>query len=283
MKIFVGLVTHPESRFNGAGEAMAELNFVAGALGSAGHEVVSLVSDRDDYDSNQYPLNVSRRLTSAWKQAELETRWRRYVASGGRQSTPSTWDVERVLASARRCLSAVGIPKAGRDLSEAGLRRLINIDLSHLRLWSAAIHEEADVVLVMEDDARFDSSLNTAQFVEMLTTFPREGLGFAVLSKSLSAQKLGLASHATVAGRVNAEHQYWVEMSPAVTNTVCANAYSLAMARKLVDEIDSSGLFPVHPIDWRLNQFLMNTSGVRCFWAEPAPFVQASMHGSGDQ
>lgn len=280
MKFFVGLVTHPGSRFNAGGEAVAELNLVVDALMSAGHEVVSLVSDRDDYDSDGYPLNVKRRLASAWKQAELETRWRRYVASGGRQSTPAGWDVERVLASTRRCLSAVGIPKAGGDLSEVGLRRLINIDLSHLRLCSAAIEDQADVVLVLEDDARFDRSLDMAQFVEMLTTFPREDLALAVLSRSLSTQELGLASHTTLAGRVDAEDQHWVEVSPAVTNTVCANAYSLAMARKLVDEISRTGLFPVHPIDWRLNQVLMNTSGVRCFWAEPAPFIQASMHGS---
>ena len=279
MKYFLGLVTHPASRFNSRGEATEQLRSVAAVLERAGHDVSYLVSDRNDYNSQELTLGIGSRMWSAWAQAQTERRWRRYLVTGPEQGPSGAgWDIQRAASTVRRCLSAAGFPGAGGDLSEAGLRRLLNIDLSHLRLWRAARATEADIAIILEDDAVWNSELDPRDICALLDQFPTTDRSFAVLSQSLSISELAVDTVHSVGAKKIQDNGALTEFATPITNTVCANAYSLHMVDLLLSSIQEDSLLPVQPIDWRLNQVLIGHSGVRCFWADPAPFIQSSMH-----
>ena len=279
MKYFLGVITHPASRFNSRGEAAEQLRSLASVLERAGHDVSYLVSDRNDFSAKELTLGIGSRIWSAWAQARTECRWRRYLVTGPEQRpSGARWDIQRATSTVRRCLSAAGVPGAGGDLSEAGLRRLLNIDLSHLRLWRAAQNTEADIALILEDDAVWNSELDPQDICTLLDQLPATDRSFAVLSHSLSISDLAVGALHSVAAKKIQDNGALIELPTPITNTVCANAYSLHMINLLLASIQEGALVPVQPIDWRLNQVLIDHSDVRCFWADPAPFIQSSMH-----
>jgi hypothetical protein len=69
-----------------------------------------------------------------------------------------------------------------------------------------------------------------------------------------------------------------------ITNTVCAILYSREFLTTLVQELEALPMEPVLSIDWKLNVALMNLfesnklDGFECWWVEPAPIKQMSMH-----
>ena len=138
MKLLLGLVTHAASRFNVDGSAVSQLEMIESFLSSRGHDVQGLVSDRDDFSNGAYRLGAITRVVSGWSQSGLEYRWNRHLAE--LESRPSLGKRLgsiglRLGSGARRALSAAQVPGLPRDTSRAGLTRLINIDLSHIRIW----------------------------------------------------------------------------------------------------------------------------------------------------
>lgn len=280
VKIFLGLVTHKGSRFNLDGAASRQITALAQEIAARGHAVDLLISDRDDFDPDRYPMSLSTRLASAWSQASLEARWRAYLdrVQGHPAATLTASSlVARAGSGTRRMLSALGMPGTGQDLSSQALVRLINIDLSHLRVWNAAHEYSADVVLALEDDARLTSTNSMVNVADVLEHLPTHRSTLVVLSESISPSDLGVH-------RILDRSHRWVEypqlrcLEFPITNTVCANAYSGALIADLVSNITTENLVPVHPIDWRLNQYLLDHPDITCLWSEQAPFVQMSMH-----
>lgn len=280
MKLFLGLVTHAGSRFNGDGSATYQLENIGSVLRSMGHDVESLVSDRDDFNADTYSLGMCARVASAWSQSELEYRWNKHIAEMESGASPGLQLGRvglRLGSGIRRVLSALEVPGLPHDTSRAGLARLINIDLSHIRLWKAAREFDADLALVLEDDARLDGPDSVHDVAQILECLPREEKMLAVLSSSLAPSRLRLQRLIGRAHPLNDPCSQVSVMPSAVTNTVCANAYSMPLLDDLVTSITPDSLYPVHPIDWRVNGFLLENPGVVGLWTQPAPFVQMSM------
>ena len=280
VKMFLGLVTHAGSRFNRDGAATDQVTGLAQILTGRGHEVGVLISNRDDFDPDTYRLGLSTRIASAWSQANLEGRWKAYVqrvqCRSAKASTAGSL-VARAGSGTRRTLSALGIAGSGADLSTEALKRLINIDLSHIRVWTAAHEFGADTVLVLEDDARLTHAGFATNVADVLEHLPTSELSLAVLSESISPTDLGVRRTLDHSNQLSDYPQLRMLESP-LTNTVCANAYSGKLIADLIASITPKNLIPVHPIDWRLNQYLLTHTDITCLWSEPAPFVQMSMH-----
>ena len=258
----LGLVTHPNSRFRSSGEAVCERVFQD--LLSFGIRTDRLVSDRNDAHDDRYRITHSVVRRSARAQAELETRWRNRIS----ESTSTPYDLA--------VKQAIGVKRGLAPT--AAFTRLLNIDYSHLRLWRHSVAVGAKATLVIEDDAQLVSDEIALLVGSLMDRFDDRSV-LVNCSESLDHRSLGverILQRAPVTGRIGT-----VEVSdprPTITNTVCANLYSAAVVGKLLWHIDHRGLVPVLPIDWRVNEFLIDNPDVSTWWLSPAPFVQGSMH-----
>jgi hypothetical protein len=276
--LFVGLVTHPRSRFNADGAATRRAEALVTALSDRGVSCELLVSDRDDYDPSALPLDTTDLRRSAAYQADLEYRWRRYLADGGgTPARPALVDVAMRVAMSVKRVATVSL--------EADVR-LLNIDLSHLRVLESGASSGAPWTLVLEDDARAaDAGRAAADLAALVGLDPADPLQFANLSESIPLDRLGVQGIVTSHSRDGLP--WLVATTRPVTNTVCANLYRSPFAARLASGIRARGLVPVAPIDWRLNEQVMDLyeGGVlgaeSCAWARPGVFLQGSMHGTG--
>ena len=258
----VGLVTHQGSRFRSQG--MATLESVSSAAKAAGINVRVLVSDRNDADPHQHFVTRRTVATSARYQAELEARWRAHVSGRGVSPTqiPLTLGMR-----ARRSFGSI-----------ESLSRLLNIDYSHLRLWRHSLAICASAALIIEDDAQLVDG-HVGEFLAVLAPHMEEQSVLANCSRSIAVDDLGVAGILVEATeKLQRQELRVTQTDRAVTNTVCANLYSREFLTRLVAFIDRRGLVPVAPIDWRVNEFLLDNPEMKTWWVDPAPFVQGSMH-----
>jgi len=264
-ELMVGLVTHEGSRFRSRG--MATLERVSTAAKAAGVDARVLVSDRNDADPHQHSLTRGTVAASARHQAEIEARWRAHV--GGREvsSVPSLLTLGM---QARRSFDSI-----------ESVLRLLNIDYSHLRVWRHALATGASAALVVEDDAQLVDE-HVGEFLADLLPLIQQHSVLLNCSRSIAVDDLGIASILREATTIFQFQEVRVtETDRAITNTVCANLYSHDFLEGLVAFIDRRGLFPVVPIDWRVNEFLLHHPEMQTWWVDPAPFVQGSMHEMG--
>jgi GR25 family glycosyltransferase involved in LPS biosynthesis len=156
--------------------------------------------------------------------------------------------------------------------------RLLNIDYSHLRVWRHALATGASAALVIEDDAQLvDERLG--EFLAALLPHIKDHSVLVNCSRSISVDDLGITQilrEATM--KLQLQEVRVTQTDRAITNTVCANLYSHEFLERLVAFIDRRGLVPVVPIDWRVNEFLLDNPETKTWWVDPAPFVQGSMH-----
>lgn len=275
--LFVGLVTHLRSRFNADGFATRQAQAIVDGLLARGLSADLLVSDRDDYDSEDRPLTRWDLVRSASYWSDLEYRWRRYLAEAGGRPARS--------AIADEALRLAMTVKRASSFDESDAIRLLNIDLSHLRVLDEGGRSGARWTLVLEDDARTDDMAACVdRIVEAIDAMDIAGTAFANLSESLSYDELGIEG--IVGGRAQEPIPDWlVGARRPVTNTVCANLYRSGFATQVAEGIRHRGLVPVAPIDWRLNEQIMgmHRAGLidrhSCLWARPGLFRQGSMHG----
>lgn len=290
--LFAAVVTHARSRFNVDGAAGAMLGGLAAALEQQGVATETLVSDRNDYDPEVLPITSRLLASSARHQARLEHRWRRYLADAGGTARPAAADVlVREAMWAKRLTAALGVDPRADAVARPGapdLVRLLNIDLSHLRVLDAAAERGAPWVLVLEDDAGIDDHDRAARSIRwLLDRLPGTGVSFANLSESIPLDELGVAPLLVPADDLVPPPDLGFTVMRArrpVTNTVCATLYEGGYARALADAIRSRGLTPVAPIDWRVNEVIMDMVGAgrlderSCVWVTPGLLLQRSMH-----
>lgn len=283
-RLFIGVVTHGRSRFHES--AVAQLAVLADAGAAAGWEVETLVSDRDDYDPEKTRVDRRVLMRSSCAQAALEYRWRRYLARAegmGALAGGVRWvQAAALLAGTATIRTARYLsPWPGAALTNLhGTRaviRLLNIDLSHLRVLRAGVASGADWILILEDDAQAAPGA-ISRLLPILAAAEEAEVSYVTASRSIDHDELGIDSLLEPA--VDGHRCARVP----VTNTVCAVAYRRGTGEWFADRVVGDGLVPVIPIDWRLNRAVMAAVAQgrmgrgSCWVLEPALFTQGSMH-----
>lgn len=277
-KLFLGLVTHPRSRFNADGRATQQITELSANLRGHGFTVETLISDRNDFDAVPQRIGLGTRFRSAWLQVETERAWAKYLQTG-RDPQATGRSPGRIFYLAMFIKRAISFLVSSRPLE-----RLANIDLSHLRVLREGINSEADWILVIEDDGVAENISVVAENLAFLISFAgiERADMFMNLSQSMSDIELGVDA---IMARAKEAHSFAdggkiVQISPPISNTVCANFYSPTFAARFANAIESQGILPSIPIDWRLNKLVMNSTvnDTRCYWVIPGMFIQESMH-----
>jgi hypothetical protein len=277
-KLFIGLVTHPRSRFNADGRATTQITDLSEMLRGYGFMVQTLISNRNDFDESPQRIGFITRIKSAWLQVKTEKSWSKYLqaANGSKAVGRSPGRLFYLAMFVKRAISFL--------VSTQALKRLANIDLSHLRILREGINSQADWILVIEDDGVAGNISLVAE--NLSAVIPLFGIGksgtLINLSQSICDAELGVGAIMANASEV---HSFGgggkvFQVSPAISNTVCANLYSLGFARKFASAIEGQKVLPSIPIDWRLNRLLMDAvaTNIECYWVVPGMFVQGSMH-----
>lgn len=289
--LFVGLVTHPRSRFPDARTQDGLAARVANEARRLGWSVDSVVID-DDLLTDDV-LTIDRHEVKASIKAELsvEAKWREYVA--GRPLTTK----ERAVLVARKVKRHLDLaPPWQRDLTTESpgarmVRRLANIELAHLAVMREAAASGAAWTLILEDDA---ASAEPTTFAEDLGSFLQahentRQPSTVSLSESFTPAQLGIEHLLVPLTRGQGDDQdqassllnwhLWAAKRP-VTNTVCATLYRRDFLASLVDILEAIPLAPVVPIDFKLNEALMRVAPTMqsgdCWLAHPAPLAQRS-------
>lgn len=166
------------------------------------------------------------------------------------------------------------------------LRRLLNIEFSHLDLYRNAIESGSDWAVILEDDAFAEDPLNLA--VNLLSLINHsEDVKMINLSTSYSPAEIGVEHLLTqvqeITWKGDPEVLVFSSARPA-TNTVCAIAFRTEFLSSIVSDIANQPVASLVPIDWKLNGSLMRLwdGGVikrgECWFVEPGPILQLSMH-----
>ena len=280
--LFIGLVTHRNSAFNFSGEATRALENLSLKLEGLGLQVKTLVSDRDDYTSESFPISTDSLKSAAKAQSQLERDWRLFLISRAGFAAP----IRFAKQTATHALYQVMLTKRlrgakGASASQAvkAYQRLINIDLSHRRILDEGLKSRAAVIVVLEDDA---SELNVQQvhvFADVIRMARDQGVDFVNLSESISIGDLGVTRILKRGKNISSLHgNQVIATDTPVTNTVCANIYGSNFATLFASYLSENRLSPVIPIDWRLNQVMLDYPDTRCWWVRPGLFLQRSMH-----
>lgn len=274
--VFIGVVSHPQSRFTvnqGIEGLAARLSLELAGLGTSSEYVVNV---RNDFESSGILATRSLFRQGIAEEVRLERTWSRFL--GVRRS--ARWWVRHL---ARWALVYSYALRKG-DVGE--IKRLINIELSHLALMRDGIDSGAPWTLILEDDAGARDVADLAAGLRGITQSDPVP-AYINLSRSFGTSELGidhLLSPAISASWDGMQHRTILEAERPATNTVCAILYQRQFLEKLVVEIESLPSEPVVPIDWRLNLALMNLwdKGLigpgDCWFVEPAPIDQLSMH-----
>lgn len=272
--LFIGVVSHAGTRFPQS----------QGPKGPA-HELASripntqvIVNTSDMLDERTTPVTPRLVQASLTRELDAEVAWARYLGQPFRISARA----RRALRQSKRLMQRVFPP------SPQQYRRLLNIEMSHVDLLTQGLSLQAPWILILEDDAASDTPEDASQGIVGLMQQSHPP-AFINLSDSFGFDALGINhlmsnAHPQWAGTL--PRQVHVSSKP-VTNTVCAILYSREFVRVLLKVWMELPLTPILPIDWKLNLALMMLfergyfADEACWFVEPGPFVQLSMHGGG--
>ena len=275
--LFIGVVSYEESRFaiNQGDSGLAQT--LSRAI--AGTQVQVLTQNLFDEAGGQVgPGDVQASLTA---ELDVERRWSAFL------DRPE--DISSVVRRTARNVTRLW--QRARPPSPKSVRRLFNIEMSHLSLMRQGLDSRAPWVLILEDDAWSsdidDLTLGLAQLMETAST--PESFGYANLSASFSSQELGIdhllqQSQLTWNGTTRRDI---LRSSLPVTNTVCAILYSAAFLTDLLEAMNQLPTKPIVPIDWKLNCALMilfdrgRVDDTTCVFVQPSPIEQLSMQSNG--
>ncbi|MDO8733442.1 MAG: hypothetical protein Q7L55_12870 [Actinomycetota bacterium] len=287
--LFIGVVSHPASRFAASTGAEGLGRSLASRLAERGVQTVLEVNMKNAYEASMLALDgpaVARSLTA---QLRVERHWQAFLRDG--------WDFGRIVRSSgaraqRRVREWIRFlrPWHGKHHDSPGARRimrLINIELSHFALIRAAVASGAEWTLIIEDDASSADLDDCANgLLGLMNQGPRQP-AYVNVSQSFSASDLHI-SHllSPVAGvhwQGSSARQLMASSKP-VTNTVCAILYRTSFVKELLEVTDSLPIDPVIPIDWKINlalMFMFERDALvagDCWTVMPAPIDQLSMN-----
>lgn len=288
--LFLGLVTHPATRFPGSSSDDGLARATAQLLDDDGRGAVVVIWDRDAYTPDLLAIDRGEIEVSIDAELAVEARWRRYI-----DPRIPGFAMDAFMSVRRAYRRRKFLPAAGGAVTEASpgfrmVRRLINIELAHLGLMRSAVESGCLWTLILEDDASCGDTRAFADgFMEFADAYgDSDQPAYVNVSRSFDQGRLRIAGLLTPCGTWGGSTQAPAQIlsaSKPVTNTVCAVLYRTSFLEELLTVLDSLPLSPVIPIDWKLNAALlqMHDSGALgagdCWFLEPAPIVQRSMQG----
>ena len=281
--LFIGLVTHPQSRFPSARGADGLAANLAQQLTADNWNVTSRIEDDNRVGSSDIGLSQAGVRASIDRELETEADWLRFQRGGGRLPLRA-----RLMLAGRKAFRRWSFARiTHQSRGEAMLLRLANIERAHISLMEQALTLDCAWILILEDDARSTDVAQLAQdFARNVdgwstSTHPR----YVNMSHSFAVKDLRLSHALTKEASWNSTTSV-VSAEIPFTNTVCAMLYRREFLRNLVDELQSIPLEPVIPIDWKINKAIMKMHQAGkvgpgdCYSLEPAPIVQGSMHAT---
>lgn len=280
--LFIGLVTHPKSRFPESSGPKGLARELTTRM-KAREWTVSVACESENHvDVDQLDLSTRGIRSSIDFECENQYTWSLFL-------NPSKLPkVVKVRLSAHGALRKWRVARSASSVRRRGRRlivRLANIEMAHLALMRAALGSDAHWILILEDDARSDDVDKLAHDLDLnLKRWARASQPrYVNISQSFSMKRLGITASVQKLYPWN-ENSYVFSSPVPYTNTVCAILYRREFLATLFPEIMRIPLEPVIPIDWKLNRAIMSlanlgklTSG-DCYSIEPAPIVQGSMH-----
>ena len=285
--LFIGVVSHPATRFTMSIGPDGLAQRLASALRELGVETIVEVNAVNAYERSMLAIDGRAVARSLNAQLQVESQWRAFLRN-------SAEPLQRLRAVAahrvRRVRELVKFIRPWHDAERDSpgarrIRRLINIELSHFALLRDAAASACDWTLIIEDDASsvdvHDCALGLAglmskgprqpAYVNVSQSFAPADLHISHLLSPASGTWEGQAARAVLAS------------SKPVTNTVCAILYRTSFVAQLLGVTDAMPLDPVIPIDWKLNLALMQLfhegrlEAGDCWTVTPAPIDQLSM------
>lgn len=283
--LFLGLVTHPGTRFPHSSTPEGLLPRLAEAMTAAGIQTRLEVHATNDWTPEQ--LMIDRNTVDASIDAELdvESRWRTYVDPSLPVWVLGPFMAARRLYRRQKFLPGHGRPVGVDDPGARMVQRLVNIELAHMALMRLAAASPSEWTLIAEDDAECpDVAALAADLASFMTErrhdqHPR----YVNVSRSFGSRRLRIEGLLTQVGFwPRAGAQSFSTQRP-ITNTVCAVLYRTEFLRDLVATMDGIPIVPVIPIDWKLNEAIMRLHAAGdlgpgdCWLLDPAPIIQGSM------
>lgn len=278
--LFVGVVSYEGSRF-AVSQGPEGLASLLGAI-LRGHEVsvAVRVNTQDFHRPDDLPVTDELTQGSLSAQLALESRWEDYIR--GTDSPTLRVRGARLLRWSRRHWRRIRRP------DDRMIRRLINIELSHVDLLRAGLASGAPWILILEDDAAALDPGDCASGIAGLMMSAPASVRFINVSQSFSHEQLGIDRllHPVAATWAGSVDRLILSASRPVTNTVCAILYRAEFAAELIDTFDRMPMTPVVPIDWKLNEAIMELHAAgrlgegACWLVSPAPIDQLSMRSA---
>ena len=231
------------------------------------------ICTRDLFDESG--RTADSRMTQDSLSAELraEFQWSKYL---GRLSECKWW-ITYAGRWAQRLRLRIARPH------DSYTRRLLNIEYAHRLLMHRGLDSGAQWIIILEDDASCSDVADlTSGLTPMMAAAYRECL--INMSDSFTFASLGIKHLIDVSQTIRWEGtrpRAALEAERPVTNTVCAMAYSRDLLHRIVSAFDAMPEQPVLPIDWKVNQALMDlratSDEIQCLLLDPAPVQQLSM------
>jgi len=293
--LFIGMVSHEGSRF-ALNQGETGLAFtLQRALSASGVSSEVSVNTRNDWTPELLNITPGVALASARASLAFEQAWQRYLD----EETPLPFFTRaRKYSEFRARRWALGLRSRRNSFgvsSIAGVRRLANIELSHVSLWQKGLASGARWVLILEDDGGCadidDLASGLIGLMDSADFIGEGGIGrrYVNISASFESHQLGVnhllsSTPLTWSGAVNRDIQ---ASSRPITNTVCAILYDSELLALILEKFADMRFSPVIPIDFKLNASLMalfrqgQLGDGDCLQVQPAPIVQMSMHEMG--
>lgn len=280
--LFIGLVTHPNSRFPEASGPEGLAHRLTHEMKQRGWRVDFVCESRNRVDPDALDLSLRGIRSSIDQESASEYEWSLF------QDPRRSLIALRMKLRAQRVLRKWRYARFSAQARDRGRRmvlRLANIECAHLALMDAALASNAQWALILEDDAR---SIDIPGLADDLSAHLAKWVGelqpkYVNISESFSVTELGIRDVPAKAEDWN-EHSSVLSAPTPYTNTVCAILYRREFLRDLHQELATIPLEPVIPIDWKLNRAIMaleaqgKLASGDCYAIDPAPIIQGSMH-----
>jgi hypothetical protein len=284
--LFIGLVTYPGTRFPDAAGKTGLMSMLTSHLSEHGVSVTTEIAAEDAYEAAVLPINSTTISESIEAELAVETAWHEFLGEGRISLSRKIQMPLRRRARRKKYLDASQAELSTTSPGVKMVRRLINIELAHMKLLRAAVASDSDWTLIIEDDAAARNLDElTASLTSLMSSRGSAAPKYVNVSESFSAKELGIEALLTPVSSWNQQHSNAPAFSSRlpVTNTVCAILYRRDFLVTLLDAMEAIPTEPVIPIDWKLNQALMNLTAQGaispgdCWSMFPAPIIQRSM------
>ena len=273
--VFLGVVSHAKSHFADAQGPDGLAAHLSHELQKLGSFTIVQVNSLNYFDQSPFDLTARMARDSVRAEIQLEAEWRSYLHGPSRV---------RQLARIAGRYFKFHVDWRGHSATTA-LRRLLNIEYSHVDLYRSAVASGAKWAMIFEDDAFASNSTDLAKGLMRLIESDTS-VQMVNLSASFSLAEIGVQHLLTVSTSkqwVGSSARVVYQSERPVTNTVCAVAFRTDFLALILADFDSQPTQPVLPIDWKLNATLMrlwNSGAIKeneCWFVEPAPILQLSM------